>query len=858
MHGRRAGSRVSTYRRYRRPAGLEACGQRTWYICSTAGILQSIDGIAGMLSFFLRRQAVPLRVATVDISPRVRRRALHISPLSVDLASAELGALASVRTYGDTFGDSYLRALESIASSPGFSHVIRDASQAGSITQPSFVSDVALLCFVHGYRDLDAVSSDGAAIAKKEPGAKAAKDLAAERTAAPMVGCTVGSFRYSSSIDPFVSLTAIKLPQGGIVEPWFANGSTLPQLADYAARVKADSSHFLAVGSPDVLASEKAALLARLSAIFPSARIACGTAMEALTRTSRIGSAHLFSSFAPLSGNTTAVGFALHMPPGELSGAAALDVKDAAQRLRLRHAGLVERAIVASFGDVEFPGVDGLFCNPQVERRLFVPRGVTVGPVRHSTQRPLTQGEKEVVDAAAAAQVTKNAANAVPSPALAPISQSPLSPLASSPRTVPGPEDVASLPAGPLPRPLPIFMIDTAILPGQSAHFRVFESRYRHMLRRHFETGELFALSVPPQGIRDARDDGAQSNAADDGGAELPQPGRAVSGTVEQWSVATALGTDAPFSAAPAVDVEGPSRGQRGQVATVVAVRAVHAVDKDSGRLAVQLQGVRRVRLADSWVAPGTFGLVHARAAWMDDGIEEDLPAEASGATGDAARGAPAAAQAAAVLELLGGVSPAHVRLRQLLRKWDDARRGAGPWSTPPPHLVPSSLHGSGGVQSTPRVTGTYGSAGSQLSVPGGSPESLSWWLADVLPVRQSVRQVYLESTSTADRLSRQLAFLSSKLADLAPGATASASAASAGGAGGTSAGASSAAPGDGEAQGDAAMGLGDSALGAQARGSPETCEGGPPHAGSASAGASGAGVGPGPADEDASSSTAP
>jgi hypothetical protein len=142
----------------------------------------------------------------------------------------------------------------------------------------------------------------------------------------PLLGCSAGSFVYNarSSMRPFVSLTAITLPQlpGVRLEPFVCVGSHLPQLRSWPDLVKANSSHFFLVGRPSAAGEsqdELQALVSRLGSLFPDAMIAAGRALPPArlglpspTAASDRHSALLFANFAPLAAPATSMGIAVH------------------------------------------------------------------------------------------------------------------------------------------------------------------------------------------------------------------------------------------------------------------------------------------------------------------------------------------------------------------------------------------------------------------------------------------------------------------------------------------------------------------------------------------------------------------
>lgn len=706
--------------------------------------------------------------------------------------------MAVARATGTTFSSAYVRALETLAASaPAFAGIACAPHGGGAVSggAVSLRSDTALLCFAHGYRELDAVNSGGGG-----GGASGA----AVSTLAPMCGATVGSFRYGySRVDPFVVLAALRLPPGGRVEPWCATGEALPRLHAYGELVRANASHFLALASPEAPANRRAALLQRLGAVFPSARIAMGTAMTARARSSA-GTlpAHLFSNFSPVGADTTALGFALHLPPPAPGG----DAQQQAQRVAA-WAATVDRLVAAAYGGVEFEGVQGFACSAELEKRLFLVRNVVVGPTTRPPPPPPTATTATATGPAATAGVTTAASPALPPLPVVPAHRPPTPLGAAAIHALPPSAPHAPSPAPPL-RPMPLFLMDSILLPGQRVDVRIFESRYRHMLRRYFEHGELFAVCVPPAriGEYDGEHGGAEDTLQWERAAlrAPPPPGGALDG-VGTAAVATVLGNDGPTSGVPlatrpASDSSSSSSIEERRVATVVVVRHVHALDTASGRVTVQLEGVRRVRVGSTWVAPATFGLVHGTVSWLDDAaIAHSGPADAAAAgvlPGGGGRASSATRVAGEVAGVLCGTGLGHVRVRQMLAKYCQRREGGGPVlvptptgargdCVPAPTLRPEASPGVGAghtLASSAAGGGVGSNAGLAAQLASLSPQALSWWLAELLPVPSSVKQLYLETTSTADRLSRQLAFLQSFCNRAMPGGAArEASAGSAG-----------------------------------------------------------------------------
>jgi hypothetical protein len=738
-----------------------------------------------------------------------RRPYAVLSPLSLLPADPAAGAIVSARAHGDVFAEAYLEALEAVVGLPGFGGlVVDDAVAAGGgggagapngqaastelpLPQPRpLPDDLLLVCLAHGYSSLEGVVTADDARRGSSAGADAAADAygaaVAARTRAPLIGATVGSYRYGPfRVRPFVSLTAVRLPSGDgsggggatRVEPWVATGGALPRLAAYADIVTADASHFLALASPEAGLKERSGLLSRLAHAFPSGRVACGTAMAAPLRSSDGAlPALLFCNFAPVGEDTTAVGFALHWRRGHGDAAA--------------QQAFVDRAVAAAYADAEFDGLQGFAANSALERRFFLSRNAAVGATRPMLPAAAPDAAATATVAAAAsataapAAVSPSAAAATTSAAAAAEASAAL----PAPRPLlPGSSFINALPAeAPLPA-LPLFIVDTVVVPGQRVDFRVFEPRYRLMLKRYFEDGAMFAVTLPPARVGDFYELKADAAAA----AEEEVAADAASAAVAAGTLPptpTVLGApmlppacaDAP-APAPSASATGGGGGDR-RTGTVVCVRHVHSIDGASGRLALQLEGVRRVALDRAWVAPGTFGLVHGSGRWVDD-------ADADAAAGNGAPTAAAAADVAArILALLRGDSPAHTRLRRLLASWGaSGKQGVvlappGGGSTVGGSAIagaPSSLTNSGGGGGS--GAGTGGSGGTSwdpdplASLARLSPAGLSWWLGEVLPVPQSVRQLYLDAPTTADRLMRQHAFLSSKLADLAVGAPKSA-----------------------------------------------------------------------------------
>ncbi len=343
--------------------------------------------------------------------------------------------------------------------------------------------------------------------------------------------------------------------------------------------------------------------------------------------------------------------------------------------------------------------------------------------------------------------------------------------------------------------------MDSILLPGQRVDVRIFEPRYRHMLRRHFEHGELFAVCVPPVriGEYDGEHGGAEDTLQWEGAAPPapPPPGGAPDG-VSTAAVATVLGDDGPTSGVPpaagaaASDCSSSSSSiEERRVATVVVVRHVHALDAASGRVTVQLEGVRRVRVGSTWVAPATFGLVHGTVSWLDDAATAHSgPADAAAAgapPGGGGRASSATRVAREVASVLCGTGLGHVRVRQMLAKYCQRREGGGPVlvptpagargdCVPAPTLRPEASPGVGAghtLASSAAGGGIGSNAGLAAQLASLSPQALSWWLAELLPVPSSVKQLYLETASTADRLSRQLAFLQSFCNRAMPGGAA-------------------------------------------------------------------------------------
>ena len=729
------------------------------------------------------------------------------------------------RASAAVFSHAYVRALERLAgSAPAFAGIMREPRADDSAETVQNCSDTALLCFAHGYRELDAVETRG--------GGGGARSAAAS-TSAPMCGATVGSYRYGySHVDPFVVLAAVQLPPGGRVEPWCATDGSLPPLHAYPELVRADTSHFLALASPD---APVAALLQRLGSVFPSARIAVGTALSVRARTSSTTlPAQLFSNFASNVDHNTALGFALHLPPSltgaaAAGGAAAVAAAQQQQQQQQQWVAALDRLIAEAYGSVEFEGVHGFSCSKALEKRLFLVRNIAVGPTRYHL--PLPPSPPAPLEATAAAAAP---AHAPPPPAAA----APLRPPVIRPL---GAAAIHALPPSQPLRPLPLFLMDSLLLPGQRADFRIFEPRYRHMLRRHFEHGELFAVCLPPArigayGAEEEEEEGVALEWAPTP-LDAPPPTHGATAVAAPAAVATVLGDDAPHRAVPAAAAapplradaaagcssrgggggggaveqqqqQAPSSGGERRVATVVVVRRVHALDADSGRITLQLEGVRRVRVGATWVSPATFGLVHGAATWLDDDAAHSCSVAAAAAVPGAAAAAAAAGDQAPptpatppppartptadrlareAVDVLCGTGLGHVRLRQMLSKSSLRRKGGGSVLVPtPPPPAAAASGGSGGgsgggadwvlaptlrPEASPGVALTLassaaagGGVGSNAQLAAQlatlSPQALSWWLAELLPVPGSIKQLYLETTSTADRLSRQLAYL--------------------------------------------------------------------------------------------------
>jgi len=461
-----------------------------------------------------------------------------------------------------------------------------------------------------------------------------------------LIGCTGGDFADGVSGRGLV-LAALDLPSSVIVEPFVCRTSALPSLGSYPTRLREDASSFVLLASPTSAERDCVASLAdRLSRAFPRSVVAGATA----------------AAPRPVPSTLSATTQLRPVPGRALLFSSAIDVHTSAAVLGLALHGLhpdmrhelFYRLLGAAFSECEFDGFSGLFAGRAEMGRLFGVRGLRPGPVAS-----------------------------------------------------PAPD--ATLPGAPV-APLPVFMLDRPVVPGEVLDVRVFEPRYRLMVKHFFTEKRPFAVSMLPHVAEEGVEEGAAPHAE---GAPLAP-----------FTLTAIAGDSAPCAPQGASPPPPPTWTRGGSPAaragTVVCIKEVFEVGPD-GSAVVRLQGQSRVTWEGAaWRAPRTFGLVHARAgAWLRD---EVVPAGGK----DAAR---QAALLASIQAVWRGDSEAHAQLRKIVRTVPDG----------------------------PPVGGASAAR---------SAEEESWLLAAALPVPSLEKQSWLETADTAARLARQLEYLTRKLDD--------------------------------------------------------------------------------------------
>lgn len=458
-----------------------------------------------------------------------------------------------------------------------------------------------------------------------------------------LIGCTGGDYADGVSGRGLV-LAALDVPASVVVEPFVCRTSALPALAAYPTRLREDASAFLLLASPTSGERDCVASLAdRLSRAFPSSVVAGATAAAPRPVPSALPAS---TQLRPVPGRPLLFSSTIDVP----TSAAVLGLALHGLHPSMRHE-LITRLLGAAFSEVEFDGFTGLFAGRAEMRRLFGVRGLRPGPVA-----------------------------ALPAPDAA----------------LPGP--VA---------PLPVFMLDRPIVPGEVLDVRIFEPRYRLMLKTFFTDKRPFAVSMLPHVAEAGVEEGTGPRAEG-----VPVTLTAIAG---DSAPVPPQGASPP---PPATWTRGGSPAAR--AGTVVRVKEVFEVGAD-GSAVVRLQGLSRVSWEGAaWRGPRSFGLVHARAGtWLRD---EVVPPGGEGA-------ARQAALLASIQAVWRGESEAHTQLRKIVRAVPDG----------PP----------AGGASVAR-----------------SAEEESWSLAAMLPVPSLEKQGWLETGDTAARLSRQLEYLTRKLDD--------------------------------------------------------------------------------------------
>jgi hypothetical protein len=302
-------------------------------------------------------------------------------------------------------------------------------------------------------------------------------------------------------------------------------------------------------------------------------------------------------------------------------------------------------------------------------------------------------------------------------------------------------------------------------------------------MREHFRTGRPFCATLPPPRVTSFydHDQNHDDSSVHDGGATAEAPAAAAAGVADGIivrapatgvptalpSVATSLppvlaAPAAAGAAAPGLVTTGVTRSRWQRTGTLMRVCAVTADGPASSgvagerELAVQLEAVGRARLHEAWVTPGGFGLLHAAALSLTD-VDGDaaLPVAevpAASTTGTEEEQAAVIAQRivtmwrefSAAEAATAGLAPIiAARMRRLLRSWDAQGRA------PPDAILPPVRAGTGTAAApAPQREGAV------------TPEALSWRLAELLPVPGTVKQLYLDTASTSQRLQRQWAYL--------------------------------------------------------------------------------------------------
>jgi Lon protease-like protein len=141
----------------------------------------------------------------------------------------------------------------------------------------------------------------------------------------------------------------------------------------------------------------------------------------------------------------------------------------------------------------------------------------------------------------------------------------------------------------------PVFIVDAVVVPGQIAEFRIFEPRYKLMIRRAIIKNTQFCIALPPHTVRS----GYAPSSVPSATTEIVES--AIEGVCSTVRVNSSTGT--------------------AQVATIVSLNSLELTPENGVRISVT--GTSRFACHDFVVAPSTFGLIHGAGRQVHDCVDK-------------------------------------------------------------------------------------------------------------------------------------------------------------------------------------------------------------------------------------------